>query len=124
MPFQPVNSEDRKKTQKAVSSVDLSKTDSLRKNSQDGRFVSLSCVFESSSLIFFSCFWPICITVPLIWDRVRGKMRFWGKTKYGEKKTSREKLICGADSLDGDDGDTGPLLGEGTLTRNQKNVSF
>uniref|UniRef100_A0A8C4NSB4 Myosin IXA n=1 Tax=Dicentrarchus labrax TaxID=13489 RepID=A0A8C4NSB4_DICLA len=25
--------------------------------------------------------------------RVRGKMRFWGKTKYGDKKTSREKLI-------------------------------
>ena len=39
-------------------------------------------------------------------------MRFWGKTKYGDKK-SREKLICGADSLDGDYGDTGPLLGEG-----------
>eukprot|EP00066_Takifugu_rubripes_P018966 XP_011608232.1 PREDICTED: unconventional myosin-IXa isoform X2 [Takifugu rubripes] len=76
----PVNSEDHKKNQKAASSVDLSKSDSLRKNSQDGR--------------------------------VRGKMRFWGKTKYGEKKTSREKLICGADSLDGDYGDTGPLLGE------------
>ncbi|XP_053175156.1 unconventional myosin-IXAa [Scomber japonicus] len=44
--------------------------------------------------------------------RVRGKMRFWGKTKYGDKKTSREKLICGSDSLDGDYGDTGPLLGE------------
>ncbi|XP_044210725.1 unconventional myosin-IXAa isoform X2 [Thunnus albacares] len=50
--------------------------------------------------------------------RVRGKMRFWGKTKYGDKKTSREKLICGADSLDGDYGDTGPLLGEG-----QENMS-
>ncbi|XP_068189871.1 unconventional myosin-IXAa isoform X3 [Antennarius striatus] len=45
--------------------------------------------------------------------RVRGKMRFWGKTKNGDKKTSREKLICGADSLEGDSGDTGPLLGEG-----------
>ncbi|XP_047435965.1 unconventional myosin-IXAa isoform X3 [Mugil cephalus] len=42
--------------------------------------------------------------------RVRGKMRFWGKTKYGEKKTSREKLICGGDSLEGDYADTGPLL--------------
>ena len=40
-------------------------------------------------------------------------MRFWGKTKQGEKKPSREKLICGADSMDGDYGDTGPLLGEG-----------
>uniref|UniRef100_A0A3P8RUW3 Myosin IXA n=1 Tax=Amphiprion percula TaxID=161767 RepID=A0A3P8RUW3_AMPPE len=49
---------------------------------------------------------------------VRGKMRFWGKTKYGDKKTSREKLICGADSLDGDYGDTGPLLGDG-----QENMS-
>ncbi len=43
-------------------------------------------------------------------------MRFWGKTKYGDKKTSREKLICGADSLDGEYGDTGPLLGEGALS--------
>ncbi|CAF88955.1 unnamed protein product, partial [Tetraodon nigroviridis] len=50
----------------------------------------------------------------------RGKMRFWGKTKYGEKKTSREKLICGGDSLDGDYGDTGPLLGEGA---GQENMS-
>lgn len=58
------------------------------------------------------------LTVAGIWDRVRGKMRFWGKTKYGEKKTSREKLICGGDSLDGDYGDTGPLLGEGALEQN------
>uniref|UniRef100_A0A8C4HR79 Myosin IXA n=1 Tax=Dicentrarchus labrax TaxID=13489 RepID=A0A8C4HR79_DICLA len=43
-------------------------------------------------------------------------MRFWGKTKYGDKKTSREKLICGGDSLDGDYGDTGPLLGDMSLT--------
>lgn len=40
-------------------------------------------------------------------------MRFWGKTKQGEKKPSRDKLICGADSMDGDYGDTGPLLAEG-----------
>lgn len=44
-------------------------------------------------------------------------MRFWGKTKYGDKK--REKLICGADSLDGDYGDTGPLLGEGALSKSK-----
>lgn len=50
-------------------------------------------------------------------------MRFWGKTKYGDKKTSREKLICGADSLDGDYGDTGPLLGEGELQLN-KYINF
>uniref|UniRef100_A0A7N8WUL3 Myosin IXA n=1 Tax=Mastacembelus armatus TaxID=205130 RepID=A0A7N8WUL3_9TELE len=58
------------------------------------------------------------INSALILYRVRGKMRFWGKTKYGDKKTSREKLICGGDSLDGDYGDTGPLLGEG-----QENMS-
>lgn len=46
-------------------------------------------------------------------------MRFWGKTKYGDKKTSREKLICGSDSLDGDYGDTGPLLGEGVLSKSK-----
>ncbi|KAJ3593941.1 hypothetical protein NHX12_006274 [Muraenolepis orangiensis] len=45
--------------------------------------------------------------------RVRGKMRFWGKTKYGDKKSSREKLLCGGDSLDGDNGDTGVLTGDG-----------
>lgn len=55
----------------------------------------------------------------LIVNRVRGKMRFWGKTKYGDKKTSREKLICGSDSLDGDYGDTGPLLGEGMLSKSK-----
>ncbi|XP_070694720.1 unconventional myosin-IXAa isoform X3 [Pempheris klunzingeri] len=82
----PASSEEQKKMQKAMSSGDLGKVDSMRKNSQDGR--------------------------------VRGKMRFWGKTKYGDKKTSREKLICGSDSLDGDYGDTGPLLGEG-----QENMS-
>lgn len=62
----------------------------------------------------------MCIAVAVIWDRVRGKMRFWGKTKYGEKKTSREKLICGGDSLDGDYGDTGPLLGEGAFKQKAK----
>ncbi|XP_056253856.1 unconventional myosin-IXAa isoform X9 [Seriola aureovittata] len=77
----PASSEEQKKIHKAMSSGDLGKVDSMRKNSQDG-------------------------------SRVRGKMRFWGKTKYGDKKASREKLICGADSLDGDYGDTGPLLGE------------
>ena len=44
-------------------------------------------------------------------------MRFWGKNKYGDKKSSREKLICGADSTDGDYGDTGPLLGDGVLSK-------
>ncbi|KAM9861016.1 unconventional myosin-IXAa [Aulostomus maculatus] len=76
----PAGSEEQKKVHKVLSSGDLGKVDTLRKNSQDGR--------------------------------VRGKMRFWGKTKYGDKKTSREKLICGSDSLDGDYGDTGPLLRE------------
>ncbi|KAM3877414.1 unconventional myosin-IXAa [Diretmus argenteus] len=76
----PVSSVEQKKIHKAMSSGDLGKVDTLRKNSQDGR--------------------------------VRGKMRFWGKTKHGEKKTSREKLICGSDSMDGDYGDAGPLLGE------------
>ncbi|CAB1441222.1 unnamed protein product [Pleuronectes platessa] len=85
----PATSEEQKKIQKAMSSGDLVKVDSMRKNSQDGR--------------------------------VRGKMRFWGKSKYGDKKSSREKLICGADTPDGDYGDfgdTGPLLGEG-----QENMS-
>ncbi|XP_010731151.3 unconventional myosin-IXAa isoform X8 [Larimichthys crocea] len=75
----PASLEEQKKIQKAMSSGDLVKVESMRKNTQDGR--------------------------------VR-KMRFWGKTKYGDKKTSREKLICGGDSMDGDYGDTGPLLGE------------
>lgn len=117
MLFQPVSSEDQKKNQKAASSVDLTKSESLRKNSQDGRFVSVS-------LGRFSCFCPMFITAAGMCDRVRGRMRFWGKTKYGEKKTSREKLICGADSLDGDYGDTGPLLGEGALPRHQHTTAF
>uniref|UniRef100_A0A3Q2TDS2 Myosin IXA n=1 Tax=Fundulus heteroclitus TaxID=8078 RepID=A0A3Q2TDS2_FUNHE len=59
---EPLSSEEQKKIHKAMSSGDLGKVESLRKNSQDGR--------------------------------VRGKMRFWGKSKYGDKKSSREKLIC------------------------------
>ncbi|XP_055076956.1 unconventional myosin-IXAa isoform X5 [Periophthalmus magnuspinnatus] len=77
--------EEKKKMHKAMSSGDLGKVESIRKNSQDGR--------------------------------VR-KMRFWAKNKYGEKKTSREKLICGADSLDLDSTDAAVLLGEG-----QENMS-
>lgn len=50
-------------------------------------------------------------------------MRFWGKSKYGEKKTSREKLICGGDSPDGDYGDTGPLLGEGAFKQKGKKIA-
>ncbi|XP_013857031.1 unconventional myosin-IXAa isoform X3 [Austrofundulus limnaeus] len=76
----PESSEVQKKLHKAMSSGDLGKVDSMRKNSQDGR--------------------------------IRGKMRFWGKSKYGEKKPSKEKLIGGGDSFDGDSGDTGPLLGD------------
>ncbi|XP_061133421.1 unconventional myosin-IXAa isoform X2 [Syngnathus typhle] len=77
----PAGSEGNKDLHKVMSSGDLRKVNSLRKNSQDGR--------------------------------VRGKMRFWGKTKHGDKKASREKLIYGGDSLEGDIGDSGPLLREG-----------
>ncbi|XP_040025325.2 unconventional myosin-IXAa isoform X6 [Gasterosteus aculeatus] len=76
-------SEEQQKIHKAMSSGDLVKVDSMRKNSHDGSLA-----------------------------RAR-RLRFWTKPKYGEKKTSREKLICGADSPDGDYGETGPLLGDG-----------
>ncbi|CAI5644842.1 unnamed protein product [Oreochromis niloticus] len=78
----PASSEEKKKLHKTMSSGDLVKEDSLRKNSQDGRS-----------------------------RKILGP-RFWGKSKYVDKKTSREKLICGAETLDGDTGDTGPLPGE------------
>ncbi|MCJ8737401.1 hypothetical protein PDJAM_G00023490 [Pangasius djambal] len=45
--------------------------------------------------------------------RVRGKMRFWGKTKQGEKKSSRDRLMYTGDSLDGDYPDTALLMAEG-----------
>ncbi|XP_072517059.1 unconventional myosin-IXAa isoform X2 [Salminus brasiliensis] len=45
--------------------------------------------------------------------RVRGKMRFWGKTKQADKKSSRERLVCGSDTLDGDYADTALLVAEG-----------
>lgn len=45
--------------------------------------------------------------------RVRGKMRFWTKTKQAEKKLSRERLVCGSDTLDGDYTDTALLMAEG-----------
>ncbi|XP_007231906.3 unconventional myosin-IXAa isoform X4 [Astyanax mexicanus] len=45
--------------------------------------------------------------------RVRGKMRFWGKTKQADKKSSRERLVCGSDTLDGEYADTALLVAEG-----------
>ncbi|XP_035250865.1 unconventional myosin-IXAa-like isoform X2 [Anguilla anguilla] len=45
--------------------------------------------------------------------RVRGKMRFWGKTKQGDKKASREKLACAGELPEGDLVDTGMSIGEG-----------
>ncbi|KAJ8344377.1 hypothetical protein SKAU_G00317060 [Synaphobranchus kaupii] len=45
--------------------------------------------------------------------RVRGKMRFWGKTKQVDKKTSREKLSSAGDLQEGDLVDTGMSGGEG-----------
>ncbi|XP_017333513.1 unconventional myosin-IXAa isoform X3 [Ictalurus punctatus] len=45
--------------------------------------------------------------------RVRGKMKFWGKTKQGEKKSSRDRLLYPGESLDGDYPDTAFLMVEG-----------
>ncbi|XP_066503018.1 unconventional myosin-IXAa isoform X4 [Hoplias malabaricus] len=79
MPSAP--NEESKRMHKTMSSGDLGKTDTLRKNAQgDGR--------------------------------VRGKMRFWTKTKQAEKKSSRERLVCGSDTLDGDYADTPLLMAE------------
>lgn len=47
--------------------------------------------------------------------RVRGKMRFWGKTKQGEKKSSRDRLMYAGESLDGDYPDTALLMAEGEM---------
>ncbi|XP_015198980.2 unconventional myosin-IXAa isoform X3 [Lepisosteus oculatus] len=61
--------EEQKKMHKTMSSGDLGKMDSMRKN-------------------------------PHADGRVRGKMRFWGKTKQGDKKSSREKLASTGDLLE------------------------
>ncbi|XP_073689119.1 unconventional myosin-IXAa-like, partial [Garra rufa] len=45
--------------------------------------------------------------------RVRGKMRFWGKAKHGEKKSSRERLLCVGDTLEGDFAESALLMEEG-----------
>ncbi|KAI4904764.1 hypothetical protein NFI96_015365 [Prochilodus magdalenae] len=82
MPSTPT--EEQKRMHKTMSSGDLGKSETLRKNSQgDGR--------------------------------VRGKMRFWTKAKQAEKKSSRERLVCGSDTLDGDYADTTLLVAEGEL---------
>lgn len=44
MLFQPASSEEKKKLHKTMSSGDLVKEDSLRKNSQDGRFALQLCI--------------------------------------------------------------------------------
>ncbi|XP_062869423.1 unconventional myosin-IXAa [Trichomycterus rosablanca] len=74
--------EDQKRMQKTLSSGDLGKGDSNRKNSQgDGRV------------------------------RTRMLRGFWGKTKQG--KSSRERLLCGTDSIDGDCTDSALNMLEG-----------
>lgn len=100
---------------KAMSSGDLGKTDSLRKISQgDGRL-------ESDLLLFFpqtvGFFFRLQVTSPTFPKniRVRGKMRFWGKTKQGEKKSSRDRLMHAGESLDGDYPDTALLMAEGEM---------
>lgn len=40
-------------------------------------------------------------------------MRFWGKAKHGDKKTSRERLLCGSDTLEGDYTEATLLMEEG-----------
>ncbi|XP_056318152.1 unconventional myosin-IXAa isoform X6 [Danio aesculapii] len=45
--------------------------------------------------------------------RVRGKMRFWVKAKNAEKKSSRERLLCGSDTLEGDYTEATLLMEEG-----------
>lgn len=42
-------------------------------------------------------------------------MKFWGKTKQGEKKSSRERLMFAGESLDGDCSDTALLMAEGEM---------
>ncbi|XP_058854499.1 unconventional myosin-IXAa-like isoform X3 [Acipenser ruthenus] len=78
--------EDQNMIHKTMSSGDLGKMDSMRKNAHtDGR--------------------------------VRGKMRFWGKTKQGDKKLSREKLASQAEQQElqrEQEGlDTGLHMGDG-----------
>ena len=108
-----MGSEEQKSMHKAMSSEDLPKADTLRKNAQDGRWgrASLQNTLGSYFLV-----WRLEHSLPCFLGRVRGKMRFWGKTKYSDKKSSREKLICGGDSMDGEYGDTGLLMGDGGWT--------
>lgn len=62
MLFQPAHSEEQKKMLKAISSGDLGKVDSLRKNSQDGRFV-FQPSFASIQSFFFFLFFLMCGSV-------------------------------------------------------------
>uniref|UniRef100_A0A671QP92 Unconventional myosin-IXa-like n=1 Tax=Sinocyclocheilus anshuiensis TaxID=1608454 RepID=A0A671QP92_9TELE len=49
---------------------------------------------------------PLAQPEPDLSSQVRTKMRFWGKARHGEKKTSRERLLCGSDTLEGDYAET------------------
>uniref|UniRef100_A0A8C4HKM4 Myosin IXA n=1 Tax=Dicentrarchus labrax TaxID=13489 RepID=A0A8C4HKM4_DICLA len=60
--------------------------------SNQGTSVSMT---DKQGKIFFSPKDKVTFT------KVRGKMRFWGKTKYGDKKTSRENIIPTEVSLTG-----------------------
>lgn len=57
MLFQPASSEEQKKMLKAMSSGDLVKVDSLRKNSQDGRCVPQLGTEGFTIMFFFFMAW-------------------------------------------------------------------
>lgn len=73
---------EQKKLQKTMSSGDLGKMESLRKSfsNTDSRSETRSCwfMFHLPQNAFLTCFVY----------RVRGKMRFWSKSKHGDKKMS------------------------------------
>ncbi|KAI5101352.1 unconventional myosin-IXa isoform X12, partial [Silurus meridionalis] len=53
------------------------------------------------------------IKIPQGDGRVRGKMKFWGKAKQGEKKSTRDRLMYAGGSLDGDYPDSAFPMTEG-----------
>uniref|UniRef100_A0A8C2CIC1 Myosin IXAa n=1 Tax=Cyprinus carpio TaxID=7962 RepID=A0A8C2CIC1_CYPCA len=81
------------------------------------RFCFLHCHLGERVLIWIIYLIKLLLSLSMcIVCRVRGKMRFWGKARHAEKKTSRERLPCGSDALDGDFAETALPMEEERLS--------
>uniref|UniRef100_A0A3P9NJ38 Myosin IXA n=1 Tax=Poecilia reticulata TaxID=8081 RepID=A0A3P9NJ38_POERE len=85
----------------------------------EGLLLKCTCLFLRNLFRIYSYLFGLrCVkSFSFGWFRVRGKMRFWGKSKYGDKKTSREKLILSLFHAAGQENMSPPCSPDPTVDR-------